>query len=83
MPGLPVSSILQCKYNHHEGACLESFQALGSFETTFIETLQASKTIWEVRLLKAQIQTGSFLEDIITSSNEVFQDFECDIVVSI
>jgi hypothetical protein len=81
MPGLPVTSIPQCKYNRHEGACLELFQAIGHFEPTFIEAYQASKTICKVRSLKSRIKTRSFLEDIITSNNEVFRDFVSDIVV--
>jgi len=77
-PGLPVSSIPQCKYNSHQGACLELFQAIGCFESPFIEVQQALKMICKVRLLKSQIQTRSFLEDIITSSNEVFKGLESD-----
>jgi hypothetical protein len=74
MQGLQVSSIPQCKLNHHEGACLESFQAIGSFDLTFIEPHQESKRTWNVRSLKSQILTRSFLEESLTSSNEVFQD---------
>jgi hypothetical protein len=83
MPGLPVSSIPQCKYNRHEGACREFFQAIGSFEPTFIETHQASKMICKVRLVKSRIKLCSFLDDIITSSNEVFKDCVSDMVVKI
>ena len=39
--------------------------------------------ICNVRLLKSQIETHSFLEDIITAGNEVFNNFESDIVVGI
>jgi len=83
MPGLPVSTILQCKQNHHEGACQELFQAIGRFESTFIEPHQPLKMICKVRSLKSRIKTCSFLEEIITSSNEVFKDFESDMAVGI
>ena len=39
--------------------------------------------ICKVRLLKSRIETRSFLEEIITSSNEVFKDFESDMVARI
>jgi len=39
--------------------------------------------ICNVRLLKSQIKTHSFLEEIITSSNEVFKDCVSDMVVEI
>jgi len=81
MPGLPVSPIPQCKKNRHEGACLESFRAIGRFEPTFIEAYQASKTICTVRSLISRIKTCLFSEDIITSDNEVFRDCVSDIAV--
>jgi len=81
IPGLLVSSIPQCKWNCHEDTCLESFQGIGLFEPTFIEAYQASKMICKVRSLKSQIKTRSFLEEIITSSNEAFKDLESDMVV--
>jgi len=37
IPGLPVSTILQCKYNCHEDACQELFEAIGRFKHTFTE----------------------------------------------
>jgi len=83
MPGLQVSSNPQCKENRYEGTCLESFQAIGSFESTFIEAHQASKQICKVTLLKLRIKRLSFLEEIINSSNEEFKDFESDMAVSI
>jgi len=39
--------------------------------------------ICNVRLLKLQKKTHSFLEGIITLSNEVFKDFVSDILVEI
>jgi hypothetical protein len=81
MPWLPVSSNPQWRWNHQEGKCLDLFQAIGRFEPTFIEAYQASKMICKVRSLKSQVQTTSFLEEIITSSNEVFQDFESDMAI--
>jgi len=83
MPGLPVSSIPQCKSNRHEAACLEFFQAIGRFEPTFMEAHQASKMICKVRSLKSRIKTRSFLEEIITSRNEVFKDCVSDMAVEI
>jgi len=43
----------------------------------------ASKMICKVRSLKSRIKTHSFLEEIITSSKEVFKDCESDKVVQI
>jgi len=37
--------------------------------------------ICNVTSLKSRITTPSFLEEIITSGNEVFQDFESDMAV--
>jgi len=74
MPGLPVSSMPQCKSNRHEGACLELFHAIDRFEPTFIEAHDALKMICKVRSLKSRMKTRSFVEKIITSSNEVFKD---------
>jgi len=81
MPGLPVASIPQCKQHHHHSACLELFQAIGRFVSSFIEAQQASKMICNVRSLKSRIKTCLFLEDIITSSKEVFKDCESDMAV--
>jgi hypothetical protein len=83
MPGLPVSSIQQWKWNRHEGACLELFQAKGRFEPTFIQAHQASKMICKVWSLKSQIKTRSFLEEIIPSSNQVCKDCVSDMAVEI
>jgi hypothetical protein len=83
MSGLPVSSIPQCKFNRHEGACLEFFQTIGRIELTFIEAHQASKMIFTVTSLKSRIKTLSFLEEIITSNNEVFKDCISDMAVEI
>jgi len=83
IPGLPVSSIPQCKQNRQEDACLDWFQATWLFEPTFIEAHQPSKMICKVRSLKSQMKIHSFLEKIVTSSNEVSKDFECDMVVGI
>jgi hypothetical protein len=51
--------------------------------STFIEAHQASKMICNVRFLKSRIKTCSFLEEIITSSNEVFEDCVSDMEVEI
>jgi len=83
MPGLLVSSIPQCKQNRHDGACLGLFQAIGRFEPSFLEAHHASKMICNVRSLISQFKTRSFLEEIITSSNDVFTDFVSDMAVAI
>jgi len=83
IPGWPVSSIPQCKWNYHEDASLELFQAIGCFEPTLIEAHQASKMICTVTSLKSRIKTSSLYEDIITSSNEVFKDSESGMAVEI
>ena len=83
MSGLPVSSIPQCKYNSHEGACRVLFQAIGPFESTFIEAHQASNITCKVRSFKSRIKRRSFLEEIITSSNLVFKDLESNMAVRI
>ena len=83
IPGLPVSSIPQCKWNRHEGPWVELFQAIGRFESTFIEAHPASKTISKVRSLTSRIKTRSFLEEIIPSSSEVLKHCESGIAVGI
>jgi len=83
IPGLPVYSFPQCKLTRQEGACLELLHPMGCFEPTFIETQQTSNMICNVRWLNSWIKTRSFLKDIITSSNEVFIDWESDMVVAI
>jgi len=40
---------------------VELFQAIESFESTFIEVHQASNIIWRVRSFKSRIKTYSFL----------------------
>ena len=82
-PGMPVSSILHCKYNCHKGTFLELFQAICRLKPTFIEAHHASKKICKVRSLKSRIKTHSFFEEIITSSKEVFKDFVSDMAVEI
>jgi hypothetical protein len=83
MPGLAVSTIPQCKKNRHDGECLEFFQALGRFEPTFFEAHQPSKMMCKLSSLKSRMNTCSFLEEIITSSNEVFKDLVSDMAVEI
>jgi len=82
-PGLPVSSIAQCKRKCHKGTGPELLQIIGCFIPTSIEAHEASNMICDIRSLKSQIKTDSFLEEIITSSNEVFKDWESDMVVGI
>jgi len=56
---------------------------MGRFEPTFIEAHPAWKMICKVRSLKSQIKTCSCLVEIITSSNEVFNDCVSDMAVEI
>jgi len=53
------------------------------FEPTFIEAHEASNMIGKVRSLNSRIKTQSFLEDIITWVNEIFINWESDMVVGI
>jgi len=48
-----------------------------------MEAHQASKMICNVRSLKSRIKTPSFLQQIITSRNEVFNHCVSDMVVEI
>jgi len=41
------------KLNHHNGSCLDLFEAIGCFEPAFIEPHQASNMICKVRPLKS------------------------------
>jgi len=79
--GLPVFSISQCEQNSHKGGCLQLHEAMECFEPTFIEAHEVSNMIRKVRSLKSLIKTGSFLEDITTSSKKVFSDFKSDITL--
>jgi len=63
--------------------CLELSQALKHFELTFIEAQLASMMIGNVRSLKLQIKTCSFLEQIITYCNEILIDSESNMAVGI
>jgi len=83
MPELPISSIAQCRYNCHEGAHLKLFQARGCYNPAFIEDQQATNIMGKVRSLKLRIKTHSFLEYIITSTNELFMDWKSDVIVEI
>jgi len=83
MPGLLVSASPQWKLNCHQGASLELFQAIESFESTFRDVHQASNMIWRVRSYKSGVKTHSCLDDTITSNKELFLDFESDMVLGI
>jgi len=82
-PGMPVSSIPQCKLHRDESTCLQSFQAIQCFEPTFLEAPWQLTKISKLRLLKSRIKINSFLDDIITCLNTVFKDSEWDIIVGI
>jgi len=83
MLGLLVASILQCKLNRHDRACLESFQATRPFEPSFIEAHLAPKMICNVRSLYSRIKKHEFLEEFTISSKEVLNHLECDTAVRI
>jgi hypothetical protein len=73
IPGLPVASIPPGELIRHNGACLDCFQRIGRFKPSLIEVHQAWKMICNVKSLKSRIKTQSLLEEIITSSKEVFK----------
>jgi hypothetical protein len=81
IPGLPVSPFPHCKNTHHDVACLQLFQAIELFKHIFNKAYQVSKMICKVRLLKSRIKTRLFLEETITSSNEVIICFESNLAV--
>jgi hypothetical protein len=81
IPGLAIFTIPQCKWNPHEATYLGIFQAIGNFEPRFIKAHQQSTMICKVWSLKSPIKTGSFLEEIITSSDDVLMDVESDMAV--
>jgi hypothetical protein len=83
VPGQHVCSIPKCKYNCHEGTCLQLFQTIGSFECIFIEAHHVSKTICKQMSLKSGIKSCSLLEEIMSSSTKVLKDFESDIAVNV
>jgi hypothetical protein len=81
MPGLPVCSIPQWKSKCHNGECLELVQAIACYEPTFIDSDQGSNIMSQVRLIKSRIETFWFLEDITTSCNVVFMDWDSDMAI--
>jgi len=83
MPWQLVSSIPRWPLNCQEGACYEWFRVIGRFEPASIEAHWVSNMICKVWSLKSGIRTHSFLEYSITSSNEVFEEFESAIAIGI
>jgi len=83
MPWQLVFSILQCTFYRHDGECLHLFQTMGPCKPMKIEANWASNIICKVRLLKSQIMTPSSVQDILTSSNEVYIDTESEIMEGI
>jgi len=77
----PVFSIPQCKVKCCEDECLELFLAIGRFEPIFIVAHQVLNMICNIRSVKSQIQICPFLDDIVTSSNEVFIVWEHVMVI--
>jgi hypothetical protein len=59
------------------------FQATGCFEPTKIQAHHASMMISKISALKSRIKTHASLEEIITSRNDIFKNFESDMAVGI
>jgi hypothetical protein len=59
------------------------FQAIKWFNPTYSDLYKASKMICKVRRPKSRIKTCSILENIITSSNNVFKFYESGMAVEI
>jgi len=83
MLGMSISSIPQCKKYCHDCPYQELLQAVRCFEPTFMEVRKALKLMCYVRSLKLRIMRTSWLEDIITCNNVVFEDLESDVVLRI
>jgi hypothetical protein len=58
-------------------------EVIGYFEPTFVEAHQAPKMICKVLLFKSHIKKRSFLAQIITTSHEIFKDFESDMTLGL
>jgi hypothetical protein len=82
-PGLPGSSIRQCKYACQHDECWELFQTIVHFEPTYFGAHQISKTMWKVRSLISRIKRHLFFKELITSSNKLFIHFESDMAVEL
>lgn len=76
-----MSSIPQCKQKRHECASQELFHPNGRVKSSFIDTHQALNMICTGRWVKLQIKTHLCFHDIITSSNQMFIDWESDMAV--
>jgi hypothetical protein len=83
MQGIPVSSILRCKEECHEGTCIALFQPIGWFEPKFIAVHPTSNIITMVWSLKSRLENDSFFKGIIIGSNEVFINLASNMVVGI
>jgi hypothetical protein len=81
MPNLPVCTLPQYKHKCDEGECQDLFQSIECIELTFVDADQAWNMCCNVMLLKSGIQTLSVLEEIITTSSEVLNELENNIVV--
>jgi len=78
IPWLPVSSIALGRYSYHEDQSLEFFEAIGHCEPILIQTHQVLNMMCKLKTVKSRISTSLCLEEIETSSNVVFKDFESD-----
>jgi len=71
---LLVCSAPRCIWNCCHIVYLEVLQAIGHFEPTFIQALNASYKIVQARLLSWSIKTHSMLGDIKTSCKNIYTD---------
>jgi hypothetical protein len=83
MPELPDSSIPLWNVTHHQGTCLDLFQAIGCFEPTVKQAHQTSKMICKTKLLKSRLQALPLVQDLIISYTQVLKDFEFYVDVAI
>jgi hypothetical protein len=83
MPGVLVASMPLCQSHRHDSACLELFQPTGRVKPSFIEAHQESNIFCNIRWLKSQLKTWSFVPEIITLSKGMIKDYKSDIAVTI
>jgi len=81
--GMQVCSIPKCKLYHHHAICPQIFPAIGHWKIPFIQVDQSLKVMCKIQSLTLSMHTGSYFEDIITSSSEVFTDLQSHIMVGI
>jgi len=83
MQGLQDFGILQCELNCHNGTWLRSIPVVDRFLRTLREAHKALQMIWIIRLHQSWIWTHSVMENIVTYSIMVSEDYESNITVAI